>query len=262
MADPTQQSEYSSLSGKVCLVTGGSRTLGSAIVRRLAQRGARVAVNYHQSADAARALCAELEAGGASAIAIQADVTNPGDVERLVDESWARLGPIDVLVNNVGPYVDTPWLDLPLEDFDRIIAGNVRATFLLARAAGRRMKGRGAGQIINIAATDFLHRSHSIYGLAKGGVVYLTEALALELAPEVRVNALAPDLIADNEDMSASLTAQAVGGTPLGRLVTRAEVAELVCLLCTPAFAMVTGQTLVVDGGRSIPRIALGPAPE
>jgi 3-oxoacyl-[acyl-carrier protein] reductase len=133
MAELTQQSEYGSLSGKVCLVTGGSRTLGSAIVRRLAQRGARVAVNYNQSADAARALCAELEAGGASAIALQADVTNPGDVERLVDESWARLGPLDVLVNNVGPYVDTPWLDLPIEDFDRIIAGNVRATFLLAR---------------------------------------------------------------------------------------------------------------------------------
>jgi NAD(P)-dependent dehydrogenase (short-subunit alcohol dehydrogenase family) len=262
VAESTQAASDDALGGKVCLVSGGSRTLGSAIVRRLARHGARVVVNYHQSGDAAHALCRELEAGGASAIALQADVTQPDDVERLIDESWARLGPIDLLVNNVGPYVDTPLLDLPLDDFDRILAGNLRATFLLARGAGRRMKQRGSGTIVNIAATDFLHRSHSIYGLAKGGVVHLTQALALELAPEVRINALAPDLIADNEDMAASIAAPAVGGTPLGRLVTRAEIAELVCLLCTPAFAMVTGHTLVVDGGRSIPRIALGPASE
>jgi NAD(P)-dependent dehydrogenase (short-subunit alcohol dehydrogenase family) len=248
------------LRGKVCLVSGGSRTLGAAIVRRLARYGAHVVLNYHQSREAAFALRDELASEGAHVTAIQADVTDEADVDRLVEESWASAGPIDVLVNNVGPYVDTPFLDLAAADFDRILAGNLRATFLLAQSAGRRMKERGAGQIVNIAATDFTHRSHSIYGLAKGGVVYLTEALALELAPEVRVNALAPDLIADNEEMDETIAAPAVGGTPLGRLVTRAEIAELVFLLCTPAFAMVTGHTLVVDGGRTIPRIALGPA--
>jgi NAD(P)-dependent dehydrogenase (short-subunit alcohol dehydrogenase family) len=115
--------------------------------------------------------------------------------------------------------------------------------------------------IINIAATDFFHRSHSIYGLAKEGVVHLTGALALELAPEVRVNAIAPDLLADNEEMTPDFTQQAVAATPLARLVTRAEVAEMVCLLCTPAFDIVTGQTIVMDGGRSIPRLALGAQP-
>ena len=90
------------------------------------------------------------------------------------------------------------------------------------------MKAREQGQIINIAATDSFHRSHSIYGLAKSGVIYLTEALALELAPHVRVNAIAPDLIADNEDMSAELESQAIAGTPLKRLVTRTEEAEMV----------------------------------
>ncbi|MCB0137430.1 MAG: SDR family oxidoreductase, partial [Caldilineaceae bacterium] len=95
----------------------------------------------------------------------------------------AQLGPIDVLVNNVGPYVDTPFLDLPLADFDEIMAGNVRATFLLSQAVGRAMRERGSGRIINIAATDYRHRSHAVYGLAKSGVIYLTEALALELAP-------------------------------------------------------------------------------
>jgi NAD(P)-dependent dehydrogenase (short-subunit alcohol dehydrogenase family) len=86
----------------------------------------------------------------------------------------------------------------------------------------------------------------------------MTEALALELAPEVRVNAIAPDLLADNEAMKPDFVQQAVAATPLGRLVSRAEVAEMVCLLCTPAFDIVTGQTIVMDGGRSIPRLALG----
>jgi NAD(P)-dependent dehydrogenase (short-subunit alcohol dehydrogenase family) len=245
---------------KVCLITGASRTLGATIARAMAANGAHIAVNYHQAAAAADALCAELTATGVKAIAIQADVTDPVQVEQLIATTETHLGEIDILVNNVGPYVDTPFLDLPLADFDRILAGNVRATFLLTQAVGRLMKARGKGNIINIAATDIFHRSHSIYGLAKQGVVHLTEAMALELAPEVRLNALAPDLIADNEEMSAEFTARSIGGTPMGRLVTRAEVAQMVCLLCTPAFAMMTGQTLVLDGGRAIPRIAFGPA--
>ena len=140
--------------------------------------------------------------------------------------------------------------------------GNVRSTFLMSQAVGKDMKERGRGHIINIAATDVFHRSHSVYGMAKAGVVYLTEAMALELAPEVRIYALAPDLIADNEGMEPDFVKQAVAGTPLRRLVTRAEIAEMVCLLCTPAFDMVTGQTIVMDGGRSLPRIAVGSSAE
>ena len=248
------------LRGKDCLITGASRTLGATIARAMAANGAQVAINYHQSATAADALCAELSAMGVKSVAIGADVTEPAQVEQLLTATEQQLGPIDMLVNNVGPYVDTPFLDLPLADFDRILAGNVRTTFLLTQAVGRSMKRRGSGNIINIAATDVFHRSHSIYGLAKQGVVHLTEAMALELAPEVRLNAIAPDLIADNEEMTADFTARSVGGTPMQRLVTRAEVAQLVCLLCTPAFAMMTGQTLVLDGGRAIPRIAFGPS--
>lgn len=246
------------LSGKVCLVTGASRTLGAEIARRLAGYGAHVALNYHRSEAAALALRAELIELGVRALPLQADVSEPGQVERLVTTTWEELGPIDILVNNVGPYVDTPFLELSLADFDHILATNVRATFLVSRWVGRQMKARGSGYIVNIAATDIFHRSHSIYGLAKRGVVYLSEAMALELAPEVRLNALAPDLIADNEDMTAEFVQQSVAGTPLGRLVTRSEVAEMVCLLCTSAFDVLTGQTIVMDGGRSIPRIAMG----
>jgi NAD(P)-dependent dehydrogenase (short-subunit alcohol dehydrogenase family) len=261
MSDHTESSTRQQLKDRVCLVTGASRTLGAAIARRAAAHGAHVAVNYHLSAVQAQELCQQLQKEGVNAIPLQADVSQPEQVEWLVEQTWSQLGPIDILVNNVGPYVDTPFLDLTLADFDRILAGNVRTTFLLSQTAGQRMKQRGRGHIINIAATDFLHRSHSVYGLAKTGVIYLTEALALELAPEVYINAVAPDLIADNEGMPEGMVRQAIDGTPLGRLVRRDEIAEMVCQLCTPLFANMTGRTLVLDGGRSLPRIALGQQP-
>ena len=250
--------DMSTLQGRVALVTGGSRTLGAAIARQLGAYSVDVAVNYHRAADAAQTVCAELVELDVRAVPIQADVSDADAVARLVAAAEDALGPIDILVNNVGPYVDTPFLTMPVADFDRIVAGNVRATFLLSQAVGLRMKARQRGHIINIAATDFRHRSHSIYGLAKQGVIHLTEAMALELAPQVRVNALAPDLIADNEEMTDATVRDAVGATPLQRLVTRAEIAEMVCLLCTDAFDSVTGATLVMDGGRSVPRIKLG----
>jgi NAD(P)-dependent dehydrogenase (short-subunit alcohol dehydrogenase family) len=249
----------SGLAGKVCLVTGASRALGAEIARTLAGYGGRVAVNYLSSEEAARAVCGEITAAGGTAIPVQADVSDPEQAERLVETTWTTLGPIHLLVNNAGPYVDTPFLDLTVSDFDQILATNVRATFLMSQAAGRRMKAVGGGHIVNIAATDLFHRSHSVYGLAKSGVAHLTEAFARELAPEVHVNALAPDLIADNEGMEADLVGRAVEATPLRRLVTRAEIAEMVALLCSSAFDIVVGQTIVMDGGRSLPRIAQGP---
>jgi NAD(P)-dependent dehydrogenase (short-subunit alcohol dehydrogenase family) len=248
--------ETTLLAGKVCLVTGASRGLGATIARTLAGQGASVAIHYHRAQQAAQTLCAEVTAAGGAALAVQADLCDAASLAPLVTTVTERLGAIDILVNNVGPYVDTPFLDLDLADFDRVMDGNVRATFLLSQLVGRAMHARGAGRIINIAATDYRHRSHSVYGLAKGGVVYLTEALALELAPAVPVFALAPDLIADNEDMTPDFAARAVAATPMRRLVTRAEVAALVGLLCTPACDMLTGQTLIMDGGRSLPRIA------
>ena len=252
------QSHPLDLAGSVCLVTGASRTLGATIARHLAAHGAQLAINYHQSKSAAEALVVELAKRGAIAHAIQGDVSDAAAVSNLIAATVEHFGRIDLLVNNVGPYVDTPFLELSLDDFDRILAGNVRATFLLSQAVGRRMKAQGNGIIINIAATDLYHRSHSIYGLAKQGVIYLTEALAAELAPAVRIHALAPDLIADNEEMDADFAARSAAGTPMQRLVTRAEVAAMVALLCTPLFVMHTGHTIVLDGGRSIPRIAFG----
>ena len=241
-----------SLKGRVCLVTGGSRTLGASIARTLAGRAADVAVNYNRSAQAAADLCEELRALGSRAEPVHADVGNPAQASRMVADVWERFGRIDVLVNNAGPYVDAPYLELDVADFDHIMEANVRATYVVTREAGARMKDMGSGCVVNIAATSAFGNVHSVYGLAKAGVVHLTRQLAIELAPEVRVNCLAPGLIADNEGMDPAKAAEVVDGTPLGRLVSRAEIAEALYLLCGPAFESVTGQTIAMDGGHSI----------
>jgi NAD(P)-dependent dehydrogenase (short-subunit alcohol dehydrogenase family) len=114
------------------------------------------------------------------------------------------------------------------------------------------MKASGGGSVVNIAASGAFGNVHSVYGLAKAGVVHLTRQFALELAPEVRVNCLAPGLIADYEGMDPAKAAEVVEGAPLGSLVSRAEIAEALYLLCGPAFASVTGQTIIMDGGHSM----------
>jgi NAD(P)-dependent dehydrogenase (short-subunit alcohol dehydrogenase family) len=248
------------LHGKTALVSGASRKLGLAICLTLSRYGVNVAVNYNQSAAQARELVAEVESMGCQAAALQADLRDAEQALALVDAAWKRLGPIDFLINNLGTYDDRPFLDMPPDVFDEIISTNLRAAYLLTRAAGPRMKKRGSGCIVNVAAADAYHRDHSVYGLAKQGVLYLTEALALELAPEVRVNAVAPDLMADNEDLDpgSDFARKSVSATPLGRLVRRDEVATMICLLCGSDFDFLTGQTIGIDGGRSIPRMRFG----
>jgi 3-oxoacyl-[acyl-carrier protein] reductase len=252
--------ELLELAGKVALVTGGSRKLGAAVARELARHRVSVAVNYLREADECEKLCRELRATGVRALALQADVTDADQVSDLVERTWDELGPVDVLVNNVGTYADAPFLQLTPDGFDEVIATNVRSVYLVSRSAGARMKERGMGVVVNLGAADALHRSHSVYGLAKLGVTYLTQALALELAPEVRCNAVAPDLMEDNEDLDpgSEFARDSVAATPLGRLVRRADIAEVIALMCTSTFASVTGQVLGIDGGRSIPRIRFG----
>ena len=248
------------LSGRRCLVTAGSRALGAAIARELARRGAAIVVNYHRSEAEAHALCREIETAGGKAVALQSDVSDEAQALRLLDASWEALGGLDMLINNYGPWTATPFIALSSAEYDRIMAGNVRAAFLLSRDAGLRMRKSpaagqtGGGVIINIAATDAFERGRSVYGMAKAALVHLTEALAVELAPEVRVLAVAPGLIADNEDMTDAVVQAELAHTPLKRLVTRDEIAQAICLLCGPAFASVTGETIRMDGGARIPR--------
>ena len=243
------------LAGKVALVTGASHGTGVDIARHLAGAGAHVAVHYRTGGDAAGAVVAAIRADGGEAAAFSADVARPDEVRRLVRDVAGRLGPIAVLVNNAGPFDGTPFARLPEADWDYVMAANLKAVYLAAQLVAPDMRRLGWGRIVSIGATSGFVRSHGVYGLAKAALVHLTEALAVELAPEVTVNVVVPSQIASpRTDTLVDYKALALAGTPLGRLVRQDEIARMVQLVCSPAFDFVTGQAIVLDGGRTLPR--------
>lgn len=248
------------LDGRRALITGSSRNLGAAIAATLARNGAEVCVQYHESKAAADALVERLRAEtGREHVAIAGDMADPKSIRTVVEEAGQRLGgEIDVLVNNVGPFSMTPYATLPEPEWDRIWNTNVKACYVATQRVAEGMRRRGWGRIVNISAGSAYLRNHSIYGLAKQALIYLTEELALELGPEVTVNAIAPGQIQESADDIAefdpTFVARAIEQTPAGRLVGRAEVAELAALICSPAFDMVTGVTLPADGGWRLQR--------
>jgi NAD(P)-dependent dehydrogenase (short-subunit alcohol dehydrogenase family) len=242
------------LKGRTALVTGASRNLGAVIAERLAHSGATVAVNYNSSERDARALVERLRAEtGADHIALPGNVANSEEVCSLVSAALAQLGRVDVLVNNAGPWANGPFSELATADWDLVWDANVKAAYLAAQLVAPGMRENGWGRIVNISAGSRCLRNNSIYGLAKDALVFLTEELACELGPAVTVNAVAPGQIAESgpdiEELDPGYVRRAVAATPAGRLVRRSEVADVVGLLCTPAFAMVTGATIPIDGG-------------
>ena len=244
------------LAGRTALVTASSRNLGAAIARTLAGRGARVAVHYHASRAAAEELAAAL---GPETVVVGGDAADAGAVRALVREAAAGLGGrVDVLVNNAGPFAIAPFASLAEADWDLVMDANLKAAYVASREAAPGMRAAGWGRIVNVGAGSAYLRNHSVYGLAKHAMATLTEELALELGPEVTVNAIAPGQILESADDVAAhdptFVDRAVARTPLGRLVTRAEVAELVATMCGPVFDMVTGATIPIDGGWRLPR--------
>ena len=246
--------EASVLGGKVALVTGSSSGAGAAIAQALAAEGVRVGVHYRRGREDADAVVRAIEGAGGRARAFQADVARSDDVRRLIDEVGAALGPIAVLVNNAGPFADTPFTALAEADWDYVMDANLKAAWLAAQRAAPAMRAAGWGRIVNLGATSALVRSHSVYGLAKAALLHLTESLAVELAPAITVNAVVPSQIASaRTDRMPAYKAAAIAATPLGRLVTEPEIARMVVLLCSPAFDFVTGRAIVLDGGRTLP---------
>lgn len=242
------------LSGKVALVTGASSGTGVDIARALAARGARVGVHYRQGRDGAEAVVRAIAEAGGQATAVQADVACGGDVRRMVDEVEQRLGPVAVLVNNAGPFGDTSLRTVSEADWDYLMNANLKSAFLAAQRVAPGMEGMGWGRIVNVGATSALVRSHAVYGLAKAALLHLTESLAVELAPKITVNAVVPSQIASpRTDRLVAYKKAAIAATPLGRLVTQQEIADMVVLVCSPAFDIVTGRTIIMDGGRSLP---------
>jgi 3-oxoacyl-[acyl-carrier protein] reductase len=239
----------SSLSSRVALVTGGSRGIGAAIVRALAEAGAAVAINYREQKGTADALVASITSAGGRAVAIGADVSRGDHVAQLFARANAELGPVDILVNNAGIALGRSIDDLTEDDFDRTIAVNLKSAFLCTKAALPSMRARKWGRIVNISsgAARGAGAVGPHYNASKAGMEGLTRGYAARLVKDgITVNAVAPSLIAT--DMIGA-TGNAAARIPLGRPGTPEEVAQAVMLLVGNGY--MTGQTIAMSGGMS-----------
>ncbi|WP_129674782.1 3-oxoacyl-[acyl-carrier-protein] reductase [Candidatus Chloroploca sp. Khr17] len=242
------------LTGRVALVTGAGRGIGRAIALELAEAGATVVVNYRESAVGAAEVVAAITASGGQAMALQADVSESDAVEAMVKTVLATYGRLDILINNAGITRDGLLLRMKNEDFDQVIATNLRSVFICTRAVLRQMSKQRSGRIINLASVIGLigNAGQANYSAAKAGIIGFTKATAREIAGRnVTVNAVAPGFIeTEMTNVLNDETRTAILETiPLGRFGQAREVAQLVCFLASDAAAYLTGQTITIDGG-------------
>ena len=240
---------------RVALITGGKR-IGAVVAIELARRGADVALVYRESRTEAEETAAAIRALGRRAVTLRADLSSPDDAQRIVDEAVGHLGRLDVLVNMASIYRRLLLDEIEVSDWDAQMAVDLRAAWLCVRAAVPHMRRVRGGRIVNFS--DWVARSgrpryvgYLTYYVAKAGIVALTEALALELAPDqILVNAVAPGPIVAPEGTSDEAFAQVERATPLGRWGGEMEIAKAVLALVDTDF--MTGETIRVDGGRHL----------
>ena len=243
------------LSGRVALITGGKR-IGAVVARELALRGMDVGLVYRLSRDEAEEAAEAVRGHGHRAVTLQADLQQPDDCARVVNNTVDLLGRLDVLVNMASIYRQTPIEEITLQDWESQMAVDLRAAWLCARAAAPHMRRLRAGRIINFS--DWVARSGRprypgflTYYVAKAGVVALTEGLALELAADqILVNAIAPGPIVAPEETTDEQFSAVERATPLGRWGGELEIAKAVVALIDNDF--ITGETIRVDGGRHV----------
>jgi 3-oxoacyl-[acyl-carrier protein] reductase len=248
--------------GAVAIVTGGGTGIGRAVSDSLARAGARaVVVNYSRSREDAESTCAGLRELGCEGLPHQASIADEPAVRAMVDSVAARFGRLDVLVNNAGTTRFIPQSDLDAvtdEVWDEVIDVNVKGTFYCSRAAATALR-ETRGAIVNVASIAGSRATGSsiVYGVSKAAVLQLTRNLAFALAPDVRVNAVAPGLVstrwfraAFGDEAASSQEERFAAGTPLGRVASAEHVAQAVMGLL--ASDDVTGETLIVDGGRHL----------
>lgn len=242
------------LTGKVALVTGASRGIGRAIALHLAEHGADVAVNYAGSEAAAGEVVAAIEAMGRKAIKLRADVSSYQEAEDLVKQTIEKFGKIDILVNNAGITRDNLIMRMKEEEFDQVIATNLKGVFNCVKAVTRPMMKQRFGRIINISSVVGVlgNPGQANYVAAKAGVIGLTKATAKELSSRgITVNAVAPGFIETDmtDKLSGETREQMLKQIPLERLGQPEEIAKVVRFLASDDASYMTGQTLHVDGG-------------
>jgi NAD(P)-dependent dehydrogenase (short-subunit alcohol dehydrogenase family) len=234
--------------GRIAVVTGGGRGLGRALVRALAGEGADVAFSYRESRQGALEEAEAVKRLGRRAFAGPADARVPGGIAAFVDEAAAALGGVDFLVNNVGVFRRIPLEELREEALDEAFAVNVKAAVMASQAAVRHMRKRGGGAIVNVASLGGLRpwRAHLPYCASKAALVMATQCLALALAPEIRVNAVAPGIL-ELPGADKKLERR----IPAGRFGTQKEAVDAVLFLLAGG-TYTTGEVLRMDGGRSL----------
>ncbi|WP_439622685.1 3-oxoacyl-ACP reductase family protein [Shinella sp.] len=240
------------LTGKAALVTGGSRSIGAAIAKRLAADGAAVALTYNASPDKALQVVAEIEAAGGKAIAIEADAGKPEAVRAAVAKTVETFGSIDILVNNAGLGLGGPIEDIAFEAYERMIAVNVTGVFVATQEAVRHMK--PGGRIIHIGSSMTRYAAFptaSLYTLTKGAVTGFNRSLVRDLGPKgITVNTVHPGPTDTDMNPADGAIAKIVGpGMAIGRYGQPAEIASVVAFLASPEAAFVTGADIVADGG-------------
>src|SRR5262245_50426779 len=242
------------LKNKCALVTGGSRGIGAAIVKRFANEGANVALTYASSPDPANEVAMSVRALGAKSLAIKADSADANALTAAVDRTATEFGGLDILVNNAGIAIMAPVDEFTLEDFDRILAVNVRAVFVAIRAAVKHMK--GGGRIINIGSTNadrMPFAGGAIYAMSKSALQGLVQGAARDLGPRgITINNVQPgpvntDLNPDSGDFAEMLKKV----TAIPRYATADEIAGMVAYLASAEASYVTGANLMIDGGFS-----------
>lgn len=241
------------LKGKVALVTGAAVRLGRTIALTLAREGAGVVVNYNTSQKQADQVVKEITRLKSKAIAIKADISRAEDVHRLVDRAVREFQRIDLLINNAGIFVRAPLKELTEEIWDRTLNTNLKGPFLVSQKVAEVMLPQKSGKIINVSSLGGIRAwpSYMHYCASKAGVIMLTKCLALALAPYIQVNSIAPGTGFFPEDFTDKQREKIIAKIPLKKLGSAQEIADLVVFLATNS-EFITGQTFVVDGGRSI----------
>ena len=240
--------------GRVSLITGGSRGIGKAIALQLASQGVQVAVNYISNKTAADEVVKLIEKQGASAVAVQGDVTKRADVERMFTTTAEVLGPVEILVNNAGIISDSLLMRMSDEDWDSVIDLDLRSIFLCTREAIRTMLRNKWGRIINIGSVVGLrgNSGQANYAAAKAGMVGFTQSIAKEVASRnITVNCVAPGYVETDivQDLPIDLKQSIMDRVPVGRFGYPEEIAGMVGFLASEAASYVTGQAIAVDGG-------------
>lgn len=252
---PITTDAHAASTARVSLITGASRGIGAATAHALAQRGDHVVIHYRHQQSAAEEVAASIKKVGGTASILQADLTIPAEVETLFTTIRQTLGGLDALVCNAGITHDKPIVRMSEEEFSDVIATNLTGTWRCIRHAVRLMRGRENASVVVTGSSGAIYGNpgQSNYAASKGGILAMMRSLARELGPwQIRVNAVVPGFT--QTDMTTALSddhlTRIVQETPLGRLATPADIAGAAVFFTSPEAAFITGQILIVDGGR------------